>query len=199
MPRSSTTWDPVKARSASIAGVEARRRNRAYRLANPPAIPSNNPVAPGLPPAEPQSFISKRLARVRAQLDRLDALLANATEPKAIKELADATTRLQAQEQQLAGRPGPGTLKPVAPGAARTPAYSPAVPLPPLPNAPNQSSSSALPTFGRDALCIPTPLPKVDRTPATHTKSAPEPQPLTPGADDSDEQDDPPLDYGPAE
>jgi TolA-binding protein len=173
MARSNTTWDPVRARLASAAGVEARKRNRAYRLAHPPALPPKDPVNPvaqaQTQPGPAITFVERRLARVREQLDRLDELFKAATEPKAIKELADATTRLQAQEQQLAGRPGPGTLKPSAPGATRPAAYAPAVPLPP------QEPSPAKQGEVRRA------------SPPIAPAQAPEPE------------DDPPLEYGPVD
>ncbi len=59
-------------------------------------------------------FASRRLMRVREQLQRLDDLAALAVEPKALKELADATTRLAEQERILAGRPLPGSRRPSA-------------------------------------------------------------------------------------
>lgn len=67
-------------------------------------------------------FISQRLSRVRAQLVRLDALASQEDDPKRIREYADATSRLQEQERQLAGRPLPGTLKPSSKPQTRAPA-----------------------------------------------------------------------------
>jgi hypothetical protein len=49
---------------------------------------------------------------VREQLERLDALASIETDPKRLKELADASARLSAQEFDLAGRPKSGTTKP---------------------------------------------------------------------------------------
>ena len=76
---------------------------------------------PAVIPAEPDpDYTAVRLMRVRKQLDRLDALAAEETDPKRCKEFADATSRLQEQERQLANRPLPGTLKPSQPKAQRT-------------------------------------------------------------------------------
>jgi hypothetical protein len=49
---------------------------------------------------------------VREQLDRLDALMVEEADPKRLKELADASARLSAQEFALAGRPMPGSRRP---------------------------------------------------------------------------------------
>ncbi len=57
-------------------------------------------------------YTTIRLMHVRKQLDRLDSLASEETDTKRCKEFADATSRLQEQERQLAGRPLPGTLKP---------------------------------------------------------------------------------------
>ena len=87
----------------------------------PPVIPL--PIAP--PMAKPvtdqiDSFTFQRLMRVRAQIERIDALLADEDEPKQLKELADALTRLADQERILAGRPLPGSRRPEKDKPART-------------------------------------------------------------------------------
>jgi hypothetical protein len=109
----------------------------------PPAI-----VPATLAEIPTQDFIGLRLSRVRAQLDRLDALLAATTDTKAIKELADATKRLQDQERELSGRPLPGSRRPAPePRADNRPATRlPAVPQPavaaPLPRLDQPLTSS---------------------------------------------------------
>jgi hypothetical protein len=50
--------------------------------------------------------------RVREQLERLDRLASEEDDPKQLKALADATTRLSEQERLLAGRPLPGSRRP---------------------------------------------------------------------------------------
>ena len=89
-------------------------KSHAKRRANrPQPAPTLEPVAE----QSAQDFADRRLSRVRAQLDELDDLMASLArrrrpDTKKLKELAEATARLQVQEQQLAGRPGPGTLRP---------------------------------------------------------------------------------------
>jgi hypothetical protein len=62
---------------------------------------------------EPENnFTTRRLTRVREQLERLDRMAAEENDPKRIKELADATTRLSEQERILDGRPMPGSRRP---------------------------------------------------------------------------------------
>ena len=84
-------------------------------------------------------YTTIRLMRVRKQLDRLDALASEETDPKRCKEFADATSRLQEQERQLAGRPLPGTLKPSARQPKRT---EPPEPIQPVVVAPQSAQSS---------------------------------------------------------
>ena len=80
---------------------------------------------------EPDPFTARRLSRVRDQLDRIDDLAADETDPKRLKELADATTRLAEQERILAGRPLPGSRRPTEDRAPRRqPRTEPAYPAP---------------------------------------------------------------------
>jgi len=127
------------------------------QLPQPIPQPASTPATS--PPAPPQDFISTRLSRVRAQLDRLDQLLSIATDTKAIKELADATKRLQDQERELSGRPLPGSRRPA-------PEPSPSArPAPRPPAAPIARQPSISP-----------PLPKVDQ-PSTTPSVAPDDEP----------------------
>ena len=81
---------------------------------------ANSQQPTGLSPALLNDFQSRRLVRVRAQLDRIDYMLITARDSKRIKELTDASTRLSEQERILAGRPLPGTKRPPAEGARRS-------------------------------------------------------------------------------
>ena len=99
--------------TSEIARIYAERAHAARRANRPQPAPTLEPVAE----QSAQDFADKRLSRVRAQLDELDNLMASLArrrrpDTKKLKELAEATARLQVQEQQLAGRPGPGTLRP---------------------------------------------------------------------------------------
>lgn len=49
---------------------------------------------------------------MREQLDRLDSLMMDETDPKRLKEYADASARLSAQEFDLSGRPKSGSRRP---------------------------------------------------------------------------------------
>jgi hypothetical protein len=53
-----------------------------------------------------------RLARVRAQLARVDEMIDEETDPKLLNQLAQAQDRLAEQERKLAGRPLPGSHRP---------------------------------------------------------------------------------------
>lgn len=120
---------PQTAAELAAKSHEARRRNKELREQSdtePQPIPQTEPIA--------LDFAAQRLSRVRTQLDRIDALAAEETDPKQLKFLADAAGRLQEQERQLAGRPLPGTLKPSAKPPRRpepmpepTPAIQPVV------------------------------------------------------------------------
>jgi len=65
-----------------------------------------------LTPPNP-SYQQIRLARVRSQLDKLDAWILSEKDPQKLDRLASAQAKLAEQERQLAGRPMPGSLKPV--------------------------------------------------------------------------------------
>lgn len=72
-------------------------------------------------PANPQpvtlicdDFTTRKLARVRGQIDAVEKLLDAATEPQAVDRFANALTRLYDLERILAGRPLPGSRKPPA-------------------------------------------------------------------------------------
>ena len=122
--------------------AEMGRRSAAARAAQAQRIPAEppQPLAPLAPLPQPlltelDTFAKRRLARVRAQLDRLDDELAECSleDSKRIKELTDAQLRLSEQERILAGRPLPGSRRPAAERAPRlgasAPAYEP-VPIP---------------------------------------------------------------------
>jgi uncharacterized membrane protein YccC len=94
------------------------RRDRAKRLKDLEAQAIANaqkPVKPIVEQTIVSDFQTVRLTRVREQLDRIDSMLSTEEDPKRIKELADATARLQEQERQLANRPMPGSLRPQSP------------------------------------------------------------------------------------
>lgn len=107
----------------------ARRSHAPDSARNRPVIEQKPIVEQPQPTETVQDYTSIRLTRVRLQLDRLDAMAAEETDTKRLKELADATSRLQEQERQLAGRPLPGTLKPSTRAVAQRPAISATYPV----------------------------------------------------------------------
>lgn len=97
--------DPQVARELAAKSHEARRRNKELReqaAAEPQPVPQN--------PSE--SYVDKRLIRVRAQIDMLSDMLEAEEDPAKIDRLANAITRLSGLEREYANRPLPGTLKP---------------------------------------------------------------------------------------
>lgn len=81
--------------------------------------PEPEPQPPAITPASREAvadnldeFATARLARVRAQLVRLDAMMDREADPKRFKELAEASARLSDQEGWLANRPKPGSRRP---------------------------------------------------------------------------------------
>ena len=65
-----------------------------------------------------RDYTSRRLTRVRGQLDRLDKLMGEETDPQRLDRLASAQYRVSEQERILAGRPLPGSWKPERPKQA---------------------------------------------------------------------------------
>ena len=94
-------------------------------------------------------YVARRLARVRKQLDSVDAAIEECIggDSKRLKELTDAQMRLAEQERQLAGRPLPGSRRPSADHEPRrTQRAEPQYPQPvvlPAPAAPAPPSQGA--------------------------------------------------------
>ena len=104
--------------TAAIAGQLGAKA----RWSKPKAESNDDPPppSPAIVPKTTDSFTADRLLRVRKQLDRIDQLASKETEPKLLKEYAEACARLSEQERILAGRPLPGSLKQSGPGKAIT-------------------------------------------------------------------------------
>jgi hypothetical protein len=101
----------LTARLASAKGHEAKR----LRKANSTTAAILAAVPPPPPPDMPDVYLAQRLTRVRAQLDRIDAMLLVESNPQHLDRLAAACARLSEVERQLAGRPAPGAYRPSAP------------------------------------------------------------------------------------
>lgn len=103
--------NPEAARQAAYKAIEARKRNRAARLKQIEAATAILTVAaPSI--VAPDEFISKKLARVRKQIEQIDNKLESSDDPKEMKMCADALARLYEVESYLSGRPKPGSRRP---------------------------------------------------------------------------------------
>ena len=104
--------------TAAIASTKAnqvrwsRWRAEQAKIETPPE-PKPPPAAL---PTTPDDFTTRKLARIRGQIDAVESLLDGATEPQAVDRFANALTRLYDLERVLAGRPLPGSRRPVPEG-----------------------------------------------------------------------------------
>lgn len=57
-------------------------------------------------------YVKSRLIRVREQLEKIDSMMAEETDPQRLDRLASAQARLSVQEFALANRPMPGSRRP---------------------------------------------------------------------------------------
>jgi hypothetical protein len=104
------------ARTMAVRGHQLRKqRLEELRIAaNPVPLPADN------------SYVERRLARVRQQIENLSDMLESEKEPAKLDRLASCLARLSEIERQLANRPLPGSRRP-APDRSR----NHFVPLPP--------------------------------------------------------------------
>ena len=107
-------FNSQNAREMAAKAHVAKRRN--YRAAKE-ALKSQSLQRPPVSVlaaevAGVDDYTLRRLARVRLQLDRLDAMIQTETDPQRLDRLASAQAKLAEQERQLAGRPLPGSLRP---------------------------------------------------------------------------------------
>ena len=98
----------AKALAARLANRE-RQHNLERRLTE---LTAKVTALTPLRPEELSGYAQNRLARVRKQLDRLDELMQQETDPARLDRLASAQFRLSEQERILANRPLPGSRKP---------------------------------------------------------------------------------------
>jgi len=77
------------------------------------------PTQPALPPLQADNYTVQKLVRVRVQLARLDDLLDSEDDPAKLDRLASAIARLSELERQLAGRPLPGSYRPMPERSSR--------------------------------------------------------------------------------
>lgn len=92
---------------------------RAAKANPPPAEPSETATEAKLTVVK-DGYLEKRLKTVRAQLDRIDTLMASEEDPQRLDRLASAQARLAEQERLLADRPMPGSKRPAPERAPRS-------------------------------------------------------------------------------
>ena len=105
------------ARTMAAKSAEARRLRPLKAV--PPGfkiVRADYPV----PLPRDDSYVERRLARVRDQLQRLDGFLGEEEDPQKIDRLASAIARMSELERQLAGRPLPGSRRPKEEVEAKT-------------------------------------------------------------------------------
>lgn len=110
----------ANAREFAVRSVAARKQ-RALERESSAAVPV---AVLAQAAGSTDDYQAKRLVRVRAQLDTLDARLeaelrAAKPDSRRIKDICDAQTRLAEQERQLSGRPLPGSRRPAPDRAER--------------------------------------------------------------------------------
>ena len=98
--------------------LEKQRAEREAQAAFTPPQPTPLPVEPPpIAPPQPKpldDFCEKRIARVRKQLETIDAMIAKELDPQRLDRLASAQSRVSEQERILSGRPLPGSQRPRA-------------------------------------------------------------------------------------
>lgn len=99
----------------------AARQQRKLAAQTKPAIPQSGP------PEAADSYVTRRLLRVRGQLERLGDMLDHEEDPGCIDKLCSAIARLCEQERRLADRPLPGSRRPAKEIHRRTQSYLPAL------------------------------------------------------------------------
>lgn len=123
----------------------SRERSAAAQPAIVPPVPIPIPVAE-------DTFTTRKLARVRGQIDRVEQLLDDADEPQAVDRFANALTRLYDLERVLAGRPLPGSRRPANEPKGRQSWVDaqPTVPQPHVPTPSEPAVPSDSPTVPND-------------------------------------------------
>lgn len=114
----------------AIKALQARRRNylMAKEAQNGQLVPAESAHAIATENPSNDDFSRQRLATVRAQLNRIDAMIELEVDPQKIDRLASASAKLSEIERVLSNRPLPGSFRPSAP---KRPSMFDEVPLPP--------------------------------------------------------------------
>lgn len=99
-------------RKGALARLEALAKRKAEEQAENERLAKLSTEGP--------DYQQERLARVRKQLNKLDRMIEEEEDPQKLDRLASAQSRLAKQEQELSGRPLPGSLRPTKKPTARS-------------------------------------------------------------------------------
>jgi hypothetical protein len=99
--------------------AELARRGHAMRKAEAEAV---KVMAVANDTLKVDGYVAKRIVQVRRQIEGLNERLEAAVDPKDIKALCDAISKLAELERVLAGRPLPGQRRPGKDAPTRRPA-----------------------------------------------------------------------------
>lgn len=101
----SQPWRITSSNASTLAKLSwQKRRERAASKADLPA--------PAQSDTQPSDYVVMSLTRVREHLARIDGLLSKATDTQDIERLSRSRRVLGQAEQELAGRPLPGSRRP---------------------------------------------------------------------------------------
>ena len=140
---------------ALITSANAADMARKSHAARKAAIDALRIAANPIPLPDPDDYTSRRLFRVREQIERLSDMLDEETDPQKLDRLACALGRVSEIERQLSNRPLPGSLRPPREDAPSVRPAPRSLPVPRLPTAPPSPASPAA-----DELDPPAPSPK---------------------------------------
>ena len=104
-------FNSQNAREMAARSAESRRRDSVEAAKRLQDLQDATARAASATASE-DDYPRKRLACVRAQLALIDARMLTERDPQALDRLASAQSRLAVQEQNLAGRPLPGSRRP---------------------------------------------------------------------------------------
>lgn len=110
----------ANARECQALAVQARHRNREDKIK---AVELHT-IAEQLA-EQPSDYITKRIARARAQIERLEDLALTLTDALDIERTARAVASWSELERVLSGRPLPGSRRPGKDRAAQEPEIKP--------------------------------------------------------------------------
>ena len=128
MPKKLFTSETARAYSAKGHEAKKKRKEEIRLLLNP------------VPPPTDDSYIQKRLHRVRGQIELISDYIDKAKDPMEMDKYASALSRLSELERQLANRPLPGSRRP---GKEQPTRKGPVMLEPEVP----QEASSSGPTY----------------------------------------------------